>query len=182
MLLYVFITIIIAISIYAFIVYNKLITMKNRVNEAFSTVDVYLKKRWDLIPSIVETLKGYCEHEKNTLKEVIELRNKNYDIMNTNDKVDLNNQLVKRISKLMVLAEAYPELKASDNFKNLSSQLTKIEDDLVNARKYYNGTVRIMNDKVQMFPSNIVALIFRFKSFKMFEATTDERQNIKIEL
>ena len=102
--------------------------------------------------------------------------------MNTNDKVEVNNQLSQGISKLMAIAEAYPELKANENFKDLSNQLTKIEDDIANARKYYNGSVRIYNDKVQMFPSNLVALLLGYKVKKMFEANANERENVKVEL
>ena len=145
-------------------------------------MDVYLKKRWDLIPNIVETVKGYAKHEKSTLKEVIELRNSTYDNMSTNEKVDVNNKLSERIDKLMVIAEEYPVLKANDNFKDLSQQLTKVEEDIANSRKYYNGAVRIFNDKVQMFPSNIVAKMLGFKEQKMFEITTLQRENVKVKL
>jgi len=170
------------ILIYVLITYNNLVNLKNDVNEAFSTMDVYLKKRWDLIPNIVETVKGYAEHEINTLKEVIETRNSSYNNMSTNDKVEINNKMMQEISRLMIVAEAYPELKANTNFQELATQLTKVEDEIANARKYYNGTVRIMNNKIQMFPSNIVATILGFKTFKMFEATEEDRKNIKIEL
>ena len=160
----------------------KIRKLNNKVEEAFSTMDVYLKKRWDLIPNIVETVKGYAKHEKSTLEEVINLRNSSYDKMNTNDKVETNNKLSQGISKLMAIAEAYPELKANENFKDLSNQLTKVEDDIANARKYYNGTVRIFNDKVQMFPSNIIASIFGYKVKNMFEANEFERENVKVKL
>ena len=145
-------------------------------------MDVYLKKRWNLIPNLVEIVKGYVNHEKTTLKEIVELRNNIYDNMNINDKVDTNNKLSQQITKLMILVESYPNLKASNNFKNLSMQLTKIEEDIVNSRKYYNGVVRIMNNKVEMFPSNIVAKMLGFKLYRMFEAKKDERDSIRIEL
>ena len=145
-------------------------------------MDVYLKKRWDLIPNIVETVKSYAEYEKTTLKEVIELRNNTYDNMSANEKVDANSKLTQGISKLMAIAEAYPELKANENYKDLSNQLTKIEDDIANSRKYYNGSVRIFNDKVQMFPSNIVAGMLGFREQKMFEASESERENVQVKL
>lgn len=179
---YIIIAIIAIILVYTFITYNNLINLKNNVNEAFATMDVYLKKRWDLIPNLVETVKGYAEHENSTLKEVIETRNINYDSLRPNEKVDLNSRMTQEISKLMIIAEAYPELQASANFKDLSDNLTKVEDEIASSRKYYNGSVRIMNDKIQMFPSNIIALIFNFKTYKMFEATVEERKNIKVEL
>ena len=181
MWLYIIIAVVVVLLLLVFTTYNNFVKLNNKVEEAFSTMDVYLKKRWDLIPNIVETVKGYAKHEKSTLEEIINLRNSSYDKMNTNDKVDVNNKLSQGISKLMAIIEAYPDLKANENFKDLSNQLTKVEDDIANARKYYNGTVRIFNDKVQMFPSNIVALIFGYKSKIMFEANTTERENVKVE-
>jgi LemA protein len=180
MWLYIIIAVVVVLLLLVFTTYNSFVKLNNKVEEAFSTMDVYLKKRWDLIPNIVETVKGYAKHEKSTLEEVINLRNSSYDKMNTNDKVEVNNKLSQGISKLMAIAEAYPDLKANENFKDLSSQLTKVEDDIANARKYYNGTVRIFNDKVQMFPSNIIAGIFGYKAKKMFEANENERENIKV--
>ena len=180
MWLYIIIAAVVVLVLLVFTTYNNFVKLNNKVKEAFSTMDVYLKKRWDLIPNIVETVKGYAKHEKSTLEEVINLRNSSYDKMNTNDKVEVNNKLSQGISKLMAIAEAYPDLKANENFKDLSSQLTKVEDDIANARKYYNGTVRIFNDKVQMFPSNIIAGIFGYKAKKMFEANENERENVKV--
>lgn len=182
MTLYIIIAVVAILVIYSFITYNSLVKLKNRVEEAFSTMDVYLKKRWDLIPNIVETVKGYAEHEKETLKAVVELRNSSYDKMSTNDKVDANNKISQGISKLMAIAESYPELKANENFKDLSTQLTKVEEDIANARKYYNGAVRLMNDKVEMFPSNIIANMLGYKTLKMFEANENERENVKVDL
>ena len=182
MWLYIIIAVVVVLLLLVFTTYNSFVKLNNKVEEAFSTMDVYLKKRWDLIPNIVETVKGYAKHEKSTLEEVINLRNSSYDKMNTNDKVEVNNKLSQGISKLMAIAEAYPDLKANENFKDLSSQLTKVEDDIANARKYYNGTVRLFNDKVQMFPSNIIAGIFGYKVKNMFEANENERENIKVNL
>ena len=179
---YIMLGIIILILVFGFITYNKLIKLDNMVEEAFSTMDVYLKKRWDLIPNLVETVKGYVTHEKQTLEEIVNLRNVFYDELNTNDKVDTNNKLSNSVSRLIALSESYPDLKANENFRELSNQLTKIEDDIANARKYYNGTVRLFNNKVEMFPSNIVAKIFGYKIKNMFEASTNERENVKIEL
>ena len=143
---------------------------------------MYLKKRWDLIPNIVETVKGYAKHEKDTLKEVTNLRKSTYDNMSVDEKIKANEQLSSDISKIMLLAEAYPDLKASENFKKLGDQLTQVEDEIANSRKYYNGTVRIYNNKVEMFPSNIFAGIFGYKTKAMFEANADERKNIKVDL
>ena len=143
-------------------------------------MDVYLKKRWDLIPNIVETVKGYAKHEKETLEKVISLRNSAYENMSDEEKIKANEQLTSGINKIMALAEAYPDLKANENFKDLSNQLTKVEEDIANSRKYYNGVVRIYNDKVKMFPSNIFAGIFGYKAKKMYETDSPERENLKL--
>lgn len=182
MWIYIIIAIIVLIVIYALALYNSFVKLNNKVKEAFSTMDVYLKKRWDLIPNIVETVKGYAKHEKDTLKEVVELRNSIYDKMSDEEKIKTNEQLSSGINKIMALAEAYPDLKANENFKDLSKQLTKVEDDITNSRKYYNGVVRIYNNKVEMFPSNIFAGLFGYKSKAMFEASANERENVKVEL
>ena len=181
-MIYLVIGVIALLVIYVLVTYNGFVRIKNRVEEAFSTMDVYLKKRWDLIPNIVETVKGYAKHEKSTLSEVIKLRNGAYDDMSSEEKIKANQELSKGITKIMALAEQYPELKANENFKDLSAQLTKIEDEIANSRKYYNGTVREFNDKVQMFPSNVVAMIFGYKTKTMFEANEEERKNVKVSL
>lgn len=182
MWLYIIIALVVFILLFSFITYNNLVNLNNKVVEAFSTMDVYLKKRWDLIPNLVETVKGYAKHEKDTLESVISLRNGSYDNLSNEEKINLNNKLANKISKVMALAENYPDLKASDNFKNLSKQLTQVEDEIANSRKYYNGVVRIFNNKVEMFPSNIIANLFHFKKKSMFEIKDYERENIKVEL
>ena len=182
MWIYIIIVIIILIIIYTFILYNNFIKLNNDVKEAFSTMDVYLKKRWDLIPNIIETVKAYTKHEKDTLKEIIELRNNIYDKMTNDEKIKTNEQISNNVGKIIALSENYPELKANENFKNLSNQLAKIEEDIANSRKYYNGIVKIYNNKVEMFPSNIFAKVFGYHSKTMFEANTAERENIKIKL
>ena len=180
--LYIGIGIVLIIVIYIFVVYNGLVQSRNRVTEAFSTMDVYLKKRWDLIPNIVEVVKGYAKHEKTTLEEVTKLRSGNYDTFNDNEKIEVSKKIQPALNKIMALTEAYPELKADKQFQDLSDNLRKAEDDIANARKYYNATVRIMNDKIQMFPSNIIAKLFGFKTYEMFEAKASERENIKVNL
>ena len=179
---YIIIAIIVLIVVYALTLYNSFVKLNNKVKEAFSTMDVYLKKRWDLIPNIVETVKGYAEHEKNTLKEVLELRNSAYDKMSDEEEIKTNEKLSSGISEIMALAEAYPDLKANENFKDLSNQLTKVEDEIANSRKYYNGVVRMYNNKVEMFPSNVFAGLFGYKSKAMFEVSSNERENVKVEL
>ena len=181
MWLYIIIAIVVILLLWVFTTYNSFVKLRNKVEEAFATMDVYLKKRWDLIPNIVETVKGYAKHEKDTLEDVIKLRNSAYDNMSEEDKIKNNNKLTKEINKIMAIAESYPELKASDNFKELSKELSKVEEDIANSRKYYNVTVRDYNNKIEMFPSNVVAKIFGYKVKTMFEASTEERENVKVQ-
>ncbi len=180
-MLVIIIAILVIIILYVLSLYNSLVRLNNRLKEAFSTMDVYLKKRWDLIPNLVETVKGYAKHEKSTLEEVVKLRNGAYDNMSDDDKIKANEELSKGITKIMALAESYPDLKANENFRDLSNQLTKIEDDIANSRKYYNGVVRTFNDKVQMFPNNIFAGLFGYHEKPMFEVSENERANVKVE-
>ena len=181
-MVYIVIAVIIIIVVYAIILFNSFSSLDNKVKEAFSTMDIYLKKRWDLVPNLVEIVKSYAKHEKDTLEEVTKLRGNIYDDMSNDKKIATNIELSRDIDKIMVLVESYPELKASDNFKDLSDKLVKIEDDISNSRKYYNGTVRIFNNKVEMFPNNIFAKIFGFKSKPMFEAKTIERENVDVKV
>lgn len=180
MWLWILIAVIVVLVLWVLSTYNSLVGLRNTCKESFSTMDVYLKKRWDLIPNLVETVKGYAKHEKSTLEEVIALRNAPYESMSDDEKVKTNQKLSQGVTKIMALAEAYPELKANENFKDLSNQLTKIEEDIANSRKYYNGTVKIYNNKVEMIPSNIVASIFGFKARTMFEVDAAERENVKV--
>ena len=182
MVFFLIILAIIFIIIYVFTTYNGLVRVNNIVKEAFSTMDVYLKKRWDLVPNLVETVKAYEKHENETFTKVASLRKEAYDDMSTNKKINVNEQLDEGISKIMAISENYPELKASEIFSKLSSELTKLEDEIANSRKYYNGAVRMLNNKVEMFPSNIVAKIFGFKQVNMFEAGAEEKNNMKVEL
>lgn len=182
MWLYIVIAIVVIFLLLVFSTYNSFVKLNNKVEEAFSTMDVYLKKRWDLIPNIVEAVRGYVKHEKNILEEIVSLRNSSYDKMNINDKIGVNNKLSQGVGKLMAIGEAYPELRASENFKDLSNQLAMVENDIVNARKYYNGIVRMWNDKVQMFPSNLIAGVLGYRVKSMFETNENERGNIKVEL
>ena len=182
MILYLFLILLGVLAIYVLIVRNSIVHLNNNVKEAFATMDVYLKKRWDLIPNLVETVKGYAKHEKSTLEEIIRLRNSIYDNMSESEKLRTNIDVASGISKIMILAESYPELKANENFLNLSHTLSQIEEDIANSRKYYNATIRDFNNKVEMFPSNIIAKIFGYKSKEMFQAKEKEKENIHVKL
>lgn len=159
--------------------YNSLIGMRNKVDEAFSTMDVFLKKRFDLIPNLVATVKGYAKHESETLERVVAMRS---GAKTTDEKVAAEKEMTQAIRQLMVTVEAYPELKANTSFLDLQQQLRAIEEDISNSRRYYNGSVREYNNKVQMVPSNIVASIFGFQTRQMFEVdSAEERKNVKVE-
>ena len=180
MWLYIIIAVVVLILIYVLITYNSFVKLNNRVKESFATMDVYLKKRWDLVPNIIESVKGYAKHEKETLEEIVNLRNSNYDNMSQEEKIKTNQSLTSGINKVIALAEAYPDLKASENFKDLNNQLTKVEEDIANSRKYYNAVVREFNNKAEMLPSNIIAMMFGFKSKTMFEINETERENVQV--
>ena len=161
--------------------YNKLTKEKITVEEAFSTMDVYLKKRFDLIPNLVETVKGYAKHEAETLEKVIAKRNANYAGMTPDEKISTSASISKIIPPIMALAESYPDLKANANFQNLSNQLAKMEEDIANSRKYYNGAVKRYNTSVQTIPCNLIASLFHFETKPMYEVTQEEeRENVKV--
>ena len=168
--------------IYFLVTYNNFIRLNNRVKESFATMDVYLKKRWDLIPNIVETVKGYAKHERDTLKDIVAERNGDYDKLSQDEKIKTNELINRNVSKLMAIAESYPDLKANENFLSLQTELSDIEDEIAQTRKYYNAVVREFNDKVEMIPSNIVAKIIGYKSKGMFVADENEKKVVKVKL
>lgn len=178
--LVVILVIIVAVVLYVIGAYNKGITLRNYIREAFSTMDVYMKKRWDLVPNLIETVKGYMEHEKSLLSQVTELRTKNYSDMSMGEKLQTNMQLGTILPKILAVAENYPNLRASEHFNTLLSDLSSIEEDIANARKYYNGTVRTFNTFTEVFPTNIICDFFGFKPEKLFEISDSERQNVKV--
>lgn len=173
---YIIISLVIIIVLYIFITYNKLVKYKNLVSEAFSTMDVYLKKRWDLVPNLVNVVKNFASHEKEIFEKITKLRTNNYQNMTTNKKIDVNKQLDEDISKIIIIVENYPELRANETFLQLNNELSKIEDEIANSRKYYNGTVRVLNNTIHMFPNNIVAKLFGFQKADMFQANIEEKK------
>lgn len=162
--------------------YNGLVKKKNAVEEAFSTMDVYLKKRWDLIPNLVNTVKGYAAHEAQTLQNVVAARAGSYAALSTEEKLKANAELSGAIAGFSAVVEQYPDLKANQNFLDLQNQLRQVEADIANARKYYNATVKQQNNKIEMFPSNIVAGLFRFEKRSMYLVDdAAQRENVKVE-
>lgn len=168
--------------IYVMVVYNKLTKLYNKVKEKWSAVNVYLKQRTDLIPNIVETVKGYSGYEKDTLTEIISTRNKVLKSESKKETIEENEKLSKNLNALFVLAESYPELRANDNFISLQNSLKEIENKISLSRTDYNKAVLNYKNKIEMFPSNIVGQIFNFKPELFFEIEKDEQENPKIKL
>lgn len=175
--------VVIIIIVIAFIVmYNGLVKLRNTVEEAFSTMDVYMKKRFDLIPNLVETVKGYAAHEKETLEKVIQARNFAQSAGNPEDMIHGDEMLTGALKSLFAIAENYPQLRANESFMNLQHQLQNAEEDIANSRKYYNGTVRMYNTKTEVFPSSLIASMFHFVRKPLYElADVAERENIKVQ-
>ena len=161
-------------------IYNKLVNARNKVENQFSQVDIQLKRRADLIPNLVETVKGYAKHEEGTLKGVIEARNKAVNAGTVNEKVEANNELTGALNKLFALAEAYPDLKANENFMELQKDLKDTEDKITYARQFYNDSAMAFNNLVQMFPSNFVANMFNFKPYDYFKIAEEEKETPKV--
>jgi LemA protein len=160
--------------------YNAFVKLRNTVEEAFATMDVYLKKRYDLIPNLVETVKGYAKHESETFEKVVKARSVAMSGGNIEERQVSENNLTGTLKSLFALSENYPELKADTQFLDLQRQLEKVEEDISQARKYYNAVVKALNTKVESFPSNIVAMIFGFKRAVYFTADETERENVKV--
>lgn len=165
---------------YLFVLYNGLVRLKVLVDEAWSGIDVQLKKRYDLIPNLVETVKGYAKHEKGTFEKVTELRSRAMTTESPKELAEIEGELRSTLKSLFAVAENYPELKADQNFLNLQNTLKDIEDEIESARRYYNGAVRDFNTKQQMFPANLVASMLGFKTREFFEASEGERENVKV--
>ncbi len=167
--------------VYVITGYNRFIKARNNVEEAFSTMDVYLKKRFDLIPNLVETVKGYAAHEAGTLQKVTDARAAVMNSATTEDKLANESVLTGTLRSLFAVAENYPDLKANQNFLELQGQLQQTEDEIASARKYYNAVVKIFNTLCETFPSNIIANIFHFVRRPMFEVSAEEeRQNVNV--
>lgn len=178
---YIAIGVIVIILLWVVSAYNGLVKLRNMVREAFSTMDVYMKKRYDLIPNLVETVKGYAAHEAGTLEKVIQARNAAASATTIEGKIEGENALAGTLKSLFALSEAYPDLKANTNFMDLQRQLQTVEGDIANSRKYYNAVVRDYNIKIESFPSVIVASMFGFKHETMFEINSAERENVKVQ-
>lgn len=181
MITYALIGVVVLFVLYLLATYNGLVTLKARIKEALSNIDVQLKRRVDLIPNLVETVKGYAKHEKEVFENVTKARTALMGASTTEGKAAANNMLTDALKSVFAVAEAYPELKASDNFKDLQRQLEDTEDKVSYSRQFYNSNVLDYNTKIVVFPNMIIANMLGFKAEPFFEATEEERKNVKVQ-
>jgi LemA protein len=173
--LIIILVIVVLVGLYAVFSYNGLVSLRNRIENAWAQIDVQLKRRYDLIPNLVETVKGYASHERETLDAVIEARNAGMNASGPHDQAEAENQITGALKSLFALSEAYPDLKANQNFAQLQEELTGTEGRIAYARQFYNDTVYRYNTKIQSFPSNVLANAFRFSEREYFEADDESR-------
>ncbi|NND64049.1 MAG: LemA family protein [Flavobacteriaceae bacterium] len=179
----IFLGVVLIVALLAISVFNKFVKNKNQVKDAWSNIDVALKRRYDLIPNLVETVKGYAAHEKETLENVIKARNAAMAVPsdNINEQIKAENQLQQTLRSIFALGEAYPDLKANTNFIQLQEKLAEIEEALERTRRYYNSTVRENNTYGESFPGVLFAGIMPYQSFSYFETDAAERENVKVD-
>jgi LemA protein len=173
--LIVILVVLVLIALYAIASYNGLVSLRNRIENAWAQIDVQLKRRYDLIPNLVETVKGYAAHERETLDAVINARNAGMNAQGPHDQAEAENQLTGALKSLFALSEAYPDLKANQNFAQLQEELTGTEGRIAYARQFYNDTVYRYNTKIQSFPANLLAGTFRFSEREYFQADDESR-------
>lgn len=175
LIIIIIISIIVILLLYVVGVYNALVKLRNKVRDQWAQIEVVLKRRADLIPNLVETVKGYANHEKETLNAVIDARNKAVSATTTKEEMEANGELTNALGRLFALTESYPDLKANTNFLDLQSQLKDSEDKITYARQFYNDSVLSYRNKIEMFPSNIIASMFGFKKADAVFFETDEK-------
>ena len=174
--------IIAVIVIFIISTYNSLVVSRQKVRNAWSQIDVQLQRRFDLIPNFVETIKGYMNHEKDVLTKVTELRSSWANATTIDEKADLNNQLSNTLKTIMAVSENYPDLKANQNFLEMQEELRNTENKISFSRQFYNDTVTMYNTKLEVFPSNIIAGLFKFTAESLFAAESEEtRKNVKVD-
>ena len=174
------IVVLLVLGIFIGSVYNSLVSLRNKVRDQYSQIDVQLKRRFDLIPNLIETVKGYMKHESETLENVIKARNTYLSASLPEEQMKADGELTKAISKLFALTESYPDLKANQNFQELQEELQQTEDKIAMSRQFYNDIVMQYNNKVETVPSNIIASIFKFTKEAFFQALEEERENVKV--
>lgn len=179
-ILIVVIALIVLVVLWYFKTYNSLISLRNRKDDQFSQIDIQLKMRYDLIPNLVETVKGYAKHEKDTFEDVVKARNTYATANTTDEKIKASGEMSQALNRLFALAESYPELKSNENFLSLQNDLKEVEDKIRVARQFYNDTVLTYNNKVETVPSNIVANIAGFKKGEFFQIAETEKEAPKV--
>lgn len=177
---YIIIGVVVLFLGYLWIIYNSLVTARLRIKEALSHIEVLLKRRADLIPNLVETVKGYTKHERELLENITKARSNLLSADTTKQKAQANNMLSETLKSLFAVAENYPNLKASDNFLKLQEELSDTENKIAYARQFYNSNVLDYNTKLSVFPSSIVGNTFGFKDAEFFAATEEEKKNVKV--
>ena len=178
---FIIVGILVTVTVWLITVYNGLIKLKNRVDEAWSDIDVQLKRRHDLIPNLINTVKGYAAHEKELFEKVTEARTRAMGAKDAKEQAEAENMLSDTLKSLFAVAENYPDLKANQNFLELQKELTDTEDKIQAARRFYNGNVRDFNTKIQVFPNNLIARMLHFKQYEFFEAGEKEKENVEVE-
>jgi LemA protein len=176
----IFLGILVVIAFLLIGMYNSLVQLRVRADNAWSDIDIQLKRRHDLIPNLVETVKGYAAHEKGTFENIAKFRSQAMQATTPGDKAAAENQLSGALKSLFAVAENYPELKASEEFTQLQGSLNQTEDTIQNARRYYNAVVRDLNTKIQSFPTNILAGTFSFQQRQFFEVETADREPVAV--
>ena len=177
---YIILGVIVILVVWIVAIFNSLVTLKNRAKEAFSDISVQLKRRYDLIPNLVETVKGYATHERELFEKVTRARAAAMSAQGVKEKAGAENMLSDTLKSLFAVAENYPDLKASQNFLELQRELTDTEDKIQAARRFYNTNVRDLSIKIESFPDNVIASIFGFKQMELFEAAGSEREPVKV--
>ena len=172
--------VLLVIGIALIALYNSLAKLKLIVEEASSDIETFLKQRYDMIPNLVEIVKGYAKHEKEIFENVAKLRSQAMNAEGLDQKLAMEGELTKGIAKIFAVAEGYPELKANENFMQLQGNLKELEDNIQKSRRFYNGAVRDFNTKIVVFPNNLIAGIFGFKSMPFFEASEEEQKNVEV--
>jgi LemA protein len=175
---YIVLGVLMILILYVTFLYNEIIRKRNATDNAFGSVDTMLKKRYDLIPNLVETVKQYMAHEATVFSEVTKLRARFSDKISNEEMIDLHNDISKKLNGIMISVENYPDLKASQNFLKLQASWNEAEEQISAARRYYNSAITEYNNAIQTFPSNLMARIFNFSSKKVFEIEEVERKNI----
>lgn len=180
-LLWILVIVVAIILIYIIFKYNRFVVLQNRIDNAWGQIDVQLKRRFDLIPNLVSTVKGYAKHEKETFKMVTEARNLMKGATTTGKKAEANNMLTDALKSIFAVAEAYPDLKANQNFMQLQEELTGTENKISYARQFYNDSVLKFNNGIEVFPGSVIAKFMNLKEKEMFEVQGSEREPVKVE-